>query len=619
MVQEPTESVSNLAHRFLERQHAFQRLIPGIHTSPNGNQMELIHAFSMKLKPSIAKELLSRETPFKDITGVIEAAKRHEAVVSHSEAMSTWPTSSNAMYSATPVTHNTKGMKVSYSEDRMKPSQGSQELCRNFNTYQKSFCELPDNKCKHGYLHKCSSCHKFKCKACKCTQNKQASQHFNGSGRNFNRTAGNQRNPQNVSANVVAPAQESQSVLLSSVKEVVHESLSSLKQELTASIKTEVGKRLPPPQATPSATAESSQDHILGMRAITSLTPISTVLDMDLASKNILWTKITSAGVSLPLPLDSCCSVSLVSQKHAETVAKVNPNLKFTKLEQHIPVSVAGRSSNLRAVGTMQVPIVWENGRSVIFTMLVVPQLSWPILFGQNHLRLTDASIRSRELKVYFADQTMDFEISCHDSNPLHAFPTLRNPNCGSGSSANVTCLMTVMPSSCGTAECVSLVRGFNLVTVCFIVAASLVGSPLFSGPLWLEGNQFSPGLTTLSGPIDFQSVENIVFSGEIPPSFLASSHPAHSKCRPSRPIPPADKFCVAVLDSQSEEMLPDNCIRNKVYVANVLIRSTKGSAKLPGNIPLGTLRSVTEADTNPFENAANHTAKLLSDVIYIS
>ena len=249
-------------------------------------------------------------------------------------------------------------------------------------------------------------------------------------------------------------------------------SLSTLKQELTISIKHEVEKCIPPSQATPSA--ESLQDHIFGMPSTTPLTPINNVLDMDLAYKNILWTKITSAGVSLPLPLDSCCSASLVSQKHAETVGNLHPNLKFTRLEQHIPISVAGPYPILQAVGTMQVPIVWENGRKVTFTMLVVPQLSWPILFGYNHLRLTDARISSRELKVYFADRIMDFQISCYDSNPLQAFPTLRNPSSSPGSSANVTSLLTAMPSSCEPGGRVSLAQGFNIVTdfrFLFIVA----------------------------------------------------------------------------------------------------------------------------------------------------
>ena len=130
MVSQPTETVSNSAHRFLETQHALEKLIPGIHTSHDGNHMELIHAFSMKFKPVIVKELLSCDTPFQNITAVIEAAKRHEAVCSHSDVLSTWPTSVNAMYSVTPVTCQ-QGMKASDSEE--KGCTNSQEICRNYN------------------------------------------------------------------------------------------------------------------------------------------------------------------------------------------------------------------------------------------------------------------------------------------------------------------------------------------------------------------------------------------------------------------------------------------------------------------------------------------------------
>ena len=91
----------------------------------------------------------------------------------------------------------------------------------------------------------------------------------------------------------------------------------------------EVEKRIPQPQATPYASTESSQDHIFGMSAITALPTNSQVLAIDLADKNILWTKITSTGISLPLLLDSCCSVSLVSQQDAQTVAKINPSLNL--------------------------------------------------------------------------------------------------------------------------------------------------------------------------------------------------------------------------------------------------------------------------------------------------
>ena len=128
------------------------------------------------------------------------------------------------------------------------------------------------------------------------------------------------------------------------------------------------------------------------------------ISDLDLANKHILWTPITSAGVALPLPLDSCCSLSLVSKAHAHTIAQKHPQLTFTKLPSPLPVAVATPSSQLQATGAMQVPIVWENGCPSIFSMLVVPGLAWPILFGQNHLRKTQAYTNHAALQVYFAD-----------------------------------------------------------------------------------------------------------------------------------------------------------------------------------------------------------------------
>ena len=46
MHQNPSESVSNFAHRFLETQHSLEILIPGIPSSSDGNQMELVHALT---------------------------------------------------------------------------------------------------------------------------------------------------------------------------------------------------------------------------------------------------------------------------------------------------------------------------------------------------------------------------------------------------------------------------------------------------------------------------------------------------------------------------------------------------------------------------------------------
>ena len=95
-----------------------------------------------------------------------------------------------------------------------------------------------------------------------------------------------------------------------------------------------------------------------------------------------MWTPITSAGVSLPLPIDSCCSLSLVGKAHADVIVLKHPHLTFTKLPSSLPVAVVNPSSQLNAISLMQVPIIWEIGHPSIFSMLVVPGLApqMPIL-----------------------------------------------------------------------------------------------------------------------------------------------------------------------------------------------------------------------------------------------
>ena len=265
----------------------------------------------------------------------------------------------------------------------------------------------------------------------------------------------------------------------------------------------------------------------------------------------------------------------------------------------------------------MQVPIIWENGQSVTFTMLVVPNLTWPILFGQNHLRKTDARIYSKDLQVFFADSAMNFEISCYDSNPLTAFSVPKSQNPSMSSTANVTCLLTAMPPACGPGEQVTLRRGLNLLTVCFVITAFLIGSPLLSGSLWLEGNQFSPGLQTLSGPINFRALKSNPCSGEKFSAFHPTSSPGFSKCRPSRPIPEVSQQCHGILASRNNNGIVEFDANDEVFRTNVYIRSTKDSVLLPSNVSLGTIRSANGKDHQDFNEAADYTAKQLSNYWY--
>ena len=213
----------------------------------------------------------------------------------------------------------------------------------------------------------------------------------------------------------------------------------------------------------------------------------------SLKERHILWTPVISAGERLPLPLDSCCSVSLVSRSHADLVASKCPKLKYQSLENPIAVSVADSQSQLKAIGTMEIPIQWNNGKESTFQMLVVPGLSWPVLFGENHLHATQALMDHAEPSIHFRHPSMSFKIACSLQNPLKAH------GCNSNTHAGVTCLLTG-PSFPGYSPGNSqLNRGLNFVSVCLTVGTALMAfSP---SDLWVDGQDIQPGVKVLSGP----------------------------------------------------------------------------------------------------------------------
>ena len=73
------ESVPDFAHRFSEVQHQLERYIPNVHKTLDGSEIELIHAFVLKVPPGISKELVSQDfSVFKTLQAVVEAAQRYE-------------------------------------------------------------------------------------------------------------------------------------------------------------------------------------------------------------------------------------------------------------------------------------------------------------------------------------------------------------------------------------------------------------------------------------------------------------------------------------------------------------------------------------------------------------
>ena len=207
--------------------------------------------------------------------------------------------------------------------------------------------------------------------------------------------------------------------------------------------------------------------------------------EAQLHQRNILWTSVTSAGQQLPLPLDSCCSVSLVSKTHADLVASKRPDLKYRTLAEPITVTAADPKSNLKAVSTMEIPITWETGTETAFVMLVVRRRVWPILFGENHLHATQALVDHYAPSITFRHPRMQFRVQCSLNNPLSSFESTlaRNGTVTSDSEAtvpkphvSVTCLLTGAPSPSVHKHSQSLHRGLNFLPICFTLSAALMG-----------------------------------------------------------------------------------------------------------------------------------------------
>ena len=189
MRQQNDESVADFAHRFTETQNELEKLLPNIHRTPasDGNtDIELITAFTIKLKDHIAKELISRDVKHMSLQAVISAAERFEM---HLPSLaSTQPAEGREDLSNwEPVAHysgtlprrptrpqskdtgrssrdhydpklNSSGISDSSSSfrPRARPHnfsvqgsspQKSKDICLMFNKFKSSTCELPNNQC----------------------------------------------------------------------------------------------------------------------------------------------------------------------------------------------------------------------------------------------------------------------------------------------------------------------------------------------------------------------------------------------------------------------------------------------------------------------------------------
>ena len=245
-----------------------------------------------------------------------------------------------------------------------------------------------------------------------------------------------------------------------------------------------------------------SQPHVIGFPAVSDIQSCAVNSDPNLAKKHNLWTRVTSGGLSLPFPIDSCCSISLVSGAHTDHLLKTSKNLTYIPLQTPIPVSVAGPTATLKATGTMEVPITFENNTNCTFLMLWVPGLAWPFLHQQS----TEAIVDHHALTITFRHPQLNRTINCQPGNPVQAFPSLI-PDQNSQTAAPVTCLLTGLPTPTQLYRRIPL----HFVTVCLLLTTRLVGSNLFhSFHFYSQGNQLAEDLHVLSGPTSLSSIPSV-------------------------------------------------------------------------------------------------------------
>ena len=142
------------------------------------------------------------------------------------------------------------------------------------------------------------------------------------------------------------------------------------------------------------------------------------------------------------------------------------PDYKWVKLPSPIPIHVANEDAGLQGIGMQDVRIDWGPGKFSIRTMLVVPKLSLPVLFGNNHLELCDAVVSHKDSVVHFRHPKMQFKIKC-PSQPQ------RRPN--GTVETNVVSLFV------HSEKPQKLQYGINFVTLCLSFAFLSSFSPMSS------------------------------------------------------------------------------------------------------------------------------------------
>ena len=80
MRQRASECLCDFAHRFLDVQTELAKLIPNIHYTSDGKDLEPHYAFAIKLRPDLQAEIICREFNYADLQEIIQIAGHYEKI-----------------------------------------------------------------------------------------------------------------------------------------------------------------------------------------------------------------------------------------------------------------------------------------------------------------------------------------------------------------------------------------------------------------------------------------------------------------------------------------------------------------------------------------------------------
>ena len=253
-------------------------------------------------------------------------------------------------------------------------------ICRDFNRFKTSKCTF-NGSCVYGRQHICMFCEDQSCKA-----------YFHVHGHTFQSP-----NLPKKNADIL--------VKLSQALKTCLETINDLKSQL----------RHAPNERNESCTSEAK-----------------TLTEELLQAKHdgILALPVMCLDKQVTMPVSTGFPVSSVSIDFAKKILNASGNqTQLTSLHALTSNIVQADGSRLLSRNKAIVPLTFANNKTFQFEMLVIPELKEDIIFGNNHLRKTDAAINFQGLTISFKDPSMNFELSCirreQNNNMLQAFTSV--------------------------------------------------------------------------------------------------------------------------------------------------------------------------------------------------